>query len=127
LNQLRVTKTLLKPTRIENAATPGVPDVIFFDQKGLFHFVELKFTNSNKVNLSPHQVSWISTHSAGSVWVLVKKQPDRRTPKEFEIFLFHGRDVVDLRMDGLDKVEPAYHGHGADTDWREIFRLISGT
>ena len=71
------------------------------DQLGAFHFVELKYTTTNKVDLRPSQVAWLTRHGKGSCWVLVKKQP---TPSDVaEIYLFKGSDAVDLKMDGLER------------------------
>jgi hypothetical protein len=58
-------------TRLETWAMPGVPDVVLCDEGGHFHFVELKATPSNSVELRPHQVSWLSRHKHASTWVLV--------------------------------------------------------
>ena len=63
----------ISSTRLETWATPGIPDVLLCDEKGKFHFVELKATAGNAVDLRPHQVAWLSNHKNASVWVLVKK------------------------------------------------------
>ena len=63
----------LKSTRLETWAMPGVPDVLLCDEQGDFHFVELKATGGQAVELRPHQVSWMSTHAHASVWILVRK------------------------------------------------------
>jgi phosphoribosyl 1,2-cyclic phosphodiesterase len=90
------------------------------DEKGSFHFVELKATAGNAVDLRPHQVAWLSNHKNASVWVLVKKLQTKNEPEQ--IFLFHGRDAVDLKLEGL-KVEPVLH-QKEKFDWEDIFRLI---
>jgi Holliday junction resolvase len=63
-------------TRIETWATPGVPDVDICDERGLFHKVELKVADGNKVELRPHQVAYLTRHQHASVWILVKKGVD---------------------------------------------------
>lgn len=107
-------------TRLETWATPGIPDVLLCDENGKFHFVELKATSGNAVDLRPHQVAWLSTHKNASVWVLVKKLQTKNAPEQ--IFLFHGRDAMDLKLEGL-KVEPVIH-QKEKFDWEDIFRLI---
>jgi len=99
---------------------PGIPDVLLCDELGSFHFVELKSTAGNAVDLRPHQVAWLTNHAHASVWVLVKKLKSKT--KDEQLFLYAGGDAMDLKMEGL-KVEPLYHAEGA-FDWEEIFSLI---
>lgn len=108
-------------TRLETWALPGVPDVLFCDERGDFHFVELKATAGRAVELRPHQVSWLSNHARASVWVAVQKLETKNEPKQF--FLFHGSKAVDLKMEGL-KVEPDFHAVWPP-DWEAVQGLIS--
>tara|TARA_Y100001973_G_C5180250_1_gene324425 strand:+ start:249 stop:560 length:312 start_codon:yes stop_codon:yes gene_type:complete len=100
---------------------PGVPDVVLQDDKGRFHFVELKATGSNAVDLRPHQVSWLTKHGHGSVWILVKQQTSKM-PKA-KLYLFGGTDAVNLKMEGLTSVE-SYAEQESPFDWEEILHLI---
>lgn len=93
----------LKATRLESWALPGVPDVLLCDEHGQFHFIELKVTKGSAVDLRPHQVSWLTTHGEASVWVLVRRLKTKND--DDQIFLYRGRDAIDLRMTGL-KNEP---------------------
>jgi len=117
---LKKSSRKIASTRLETWATPGIPDVLLCDENGKFHFVELKATSGNAVDLRPHQVAWLSTHKNASVWVLVKKLQTKNAPEQ--IFLFHGRDAVDLKLEGL-KVDPVIH-QKEKFDWEDIFRLI---
>jgi hypothetical protein len=110
-------------TRIETWATPGVPDVDICDERGLFHKVELKVADGNKVDLRPHQVAYLTRHQHASVWILVKKVLTLKD--DYELFLYHGRQAVDVRMDGL-KTRPVLHLPGCD-DWTPIFETIAPT
>ena len=110
-----------KNTRIETWAMPGIPDVLCCDENGKFHFVELKATSGNAVDLRPHQVAWLTTHSHASVWVLVRKLQTKTKPQM--IYLYPGKDAMDLKMEGL-KVTPVYEGEG-EPDWEKIMGLIS--
>jgi hypothetical protein len=110
-------------TRIETWATPGVPDVDICDERGLFHKVELKVADGNKVELRPHQVAYLTRHQHASVWILVKKGLTLKD--DYELFLYHGRQAVDVRMDGL-KTRPVLHLPGLD-DWTPIFETIAPT
>ena len=109
-------------TRIENWVGSGIPDLLMCDQLGAFHFVELKYTTTNKVDLRPSQVAWLTRHRHSSSWVLVKKQP--KPTEVAEIFLFRGADAVDLKMEGLDKVRPEVRCK-QPFKWDKIFHLIS--
>jgi hypothetical protein len=115
-------------TRLETWAMPGVPDVVLCDEGGHFHFVELKATPSNSVELRPHQVSWLSRHKHASTWVLVLRTAGRGTrtnknPTPASISLYPGSDAVDLKWYGL-RVDPVYRSEG-EVDWDRIFDLIS--
>ena len=59
-------------TRLESRVTHGVPDVLLLDHLGRWHLVELKTTERNKVDISPHQVAFASKHARGSCWIAVK-------------------------------------------------------
>jgi hypothetical protein len=77
---------------------PGIPDVLLCDDSGLFHLVELKATAGNAVDLRPHQVAWLSRHAEASVWVVVRKVATEIRPQK--MYLYHGRDAMDLKMAG---------------------------
>ena len=111
-------------TRLETWAMPGVPDLLVCDEQGNFHMVELKFTKSNVVELRPHQVSFLSKHKHASVWVLIKKQA--KNTDNPEIYLYHGRQAVDLRMEGLAQTEPVCKME-QPVDWEKIWGLITST
>ena len=106
---------------METWALPGIPDLLVFDELGKFHFIELKATSGNAVDLRPHQVAWLTNHSHASVWVLVRKLKTKTKPEM--MFLYHGKDAMDLKMEGL-KVDPLYCSDGA-FDWEKIMGLIS--
>lgn len=117
--------TKTKATRLETWAMPGVPDVVFGDEHGRLHFVELKSSSGKAVDLSPHQVSWLDSYGrlGCSVWILVRKAKTKTLPAE--LFLFRGTDAVRLKMDGLDAVEPVWHAVGKPFDLTEALDLIS--
>ena len=110
----------IKSTRLETWAMPGVPDVLLCDEKGFFHFIELKATGGNAVELRPHQVSWLTNHSHGSAWVLVRKVKTKTLPQR--VYLYPASDATDLKFEGL-AVDPIYFEEG-EPDWEKILGLI---
>ena len=106
-----------KLTRLETWSLPGVPDVLILDHKSTLQLVELKYTRTNAVRLSPHQVSFLSSHADGLVWLLVKKDPIS-APAQY--FLYRGEAVVDVAMKGLT-VTPYFLGESMDS----VIALIS--
>lgn len=114
-------KRKLLLTRIENSVGAGIPDLLICDEQGTFHFVELKFLTSNGVTLQPSQVAWLSRHHHSPTWILIKKQ--NKPTDDPELFLYPARAAVDLKMDGLQAVEPIHHQIGK-FNWDMILDLI---
>ena len=83
--------------------------------------VELKYITGYAVSLRPHQVSWLSKHSNSSSWILVKQQ--KKSEDKSKLFLFHARDAIQLKMEGLRAVEPEYSCEQA-FDWTKVFEKI---
>ena len=117
--QLRTAAKKVRPelrlTRIENSVGQGIPDLMICDERGLFHFVELKFCKANAVRLSPHQISWLLRHRHSDSWILAKQGRDK-------VFLYHACQALELKQTGL-KLEPAYEGK-VPFDWNTILGLI---
>ena len=94
--QLRVNTPEVLWTRIENRHGGGIPDL-----NGLYDgrdfWVELKITTTNKVRLSPAQISWHYNRGlyGGRSFILVKNT------KTKEIKLFNNTDVRKLALEGF--------------------------
>ena len=86
----------------------------------MFHFIELKFVKANAVNLSPHQVAWLTRHKHSSSWVLVKKQNNSDT--KAELYLYKADQAIDLKTNGL-KTKPVGTWK-APFDWENLWGLI---
>ena len=84
-------------TRLESWASLGVPDLLGYTDSHGFFTVELKVKSSNKIRLSPHQISFHYTHQTNS-FILVK------TLDPLSYKLYAGSAVRDL-SDGK-QVEP---------------------
>jgi len=57
--------------RLENLSLSGTPDLLGYNNSGVFFTVELKVTKSNKVRLSPHQIAFHVKHPRNS-FILVE-------------------------------------------------------
>jgi hypothetical protein len=80
--------------RIENLAVPGTPDLLGCNNNGVFFTVELKYTKTNKITFSPHQIAFHVKHPRNT-FILVL---DARclTPK-----LYEGSRIRELVACGL--------------------------
>ena len=80
--------------RIENLAVPGTPDLLGYNNNGVFFTVELKYTKTNKITFSPHQIAFHVKHPRNT-FILVL---DARclTPK-----LYEGSRIRELVACGL--------------------------
>ena len=92
--------------RIENWALPGTPDLLGYPASGNFFTLELKFTKSRKVQISPHQVAFHTKHKKNT-FVLVACAPKLGTCR-----LYPGARILDLATSGL-KLEPLCAGWDA--------------
>ena len=88
--------------RIENLAVPGTPDLLGYNNNCLFFTVELKYTKTNKVTFSPHQIAFHVKHPLNT-FILVF-DASCRLPK-----LYEGKDIKDLVAGGL-KLGPRVQG-----------------
>ena len=81
-------------TRIENTSVSGTPDLLGYNASGRFFTVELKVARSNKVRLSPHQISFHITHPKNS-FILAKHLASR------DVKLYEGSKICLLDACGL--------------------------
>ena len=88
--------------RIENLAVPGTPDLLGYNNNCFFFTVELKYTKTNKVTFSPHQIAFHVKHPLNT-FILVF-DASCRLPK-----LYEGKDIKELVAGGL-KLGPRVQG-----------------
>ena len=81
-------------TRVESWSSFGFPDLVGYTEKAGFFTIELKVTKSNKVALSPHQISFHVKHPT-KTFILIQTR-DACSPK-----LYPGAAVQDLAACGL--------------------------
>ena len=92
----------IKWTRIENTSSLGTPDVLGYNNNGIFFTVELKVTKTNKITISPHQIAFHLIHPHNT-FILVKALLSK------EVKLYEGSRIKDLVACGL-KLEPCSLG-----------------
>ena len=81
--------------RIENLAVPGTPDLLGYNNSGHFFTVELKYTKTNIVSFSPHQIAFHVKHP-DNTFILVL---DTRSKNEK---LYEGKKIRELVACGLE-------------------------
>lgn len=91
--------------RIENLSVPGTPDLLGYNNNCTFFTVELKYTKTNKVTLSPHQIAFHVKHPTNTFIIVL--DASLMLPK-----LYEGKDVRELAACGL-KLEPCVTGYDA--------------
>ena len=89
--------------RIENLSVPGTPDLLGYNNNGVFFTVELKYTKTNKVTFSPHQIAFHVKHPHNT-FILVLDACSM-LPK-----LYEGKDIRKLVAWGL-KLEACCSGY----------------
>ena len=80
--------------RIENLSVPGTPDLLGYNNYGVFFTVELKYTKTNKITFSPHQIAFHIKHPTNT-FILVL-DASCKSPK-----LYEGSRIRDLAAGGL--------------------------
>jgi hypothetical protein len=88
-------------TRLESWSSFGVPDLLGYNNLCGFFMVELKFTQSNKIKFSPHQILFHTTRTERN-FILVEQalRASRSTLK-----LFASSEINNL-LKGIDKAVP---------------------
>ena len=92
--QVKKNITEISWIRIENLAVPGTPDLLGYNNNGVFFTVELKYTKTNKITFSPHQIAFHVKHPHNT-FILVLDARDM-VPK-----LYEGKDIRELAACGL--------------------------
>ena len=99
-NELKRITPQIRWTRLENTSVLGTPDLLGYNTHQHFFTVELKVTKTNKVRLSPHQISFHIRHPKNT-FILVKTKAD--------CHLYSGNQVRELFENGLS-VKPIVRG-----------------
>ena len=100
--QVKRNLTEIQWTRLENISVPGTPDLLGYNNNCHFFTVELKYTKTNKVTFSPHQIAFHVKHPLNT-FILVL-DACLKVPK-----LYEGSCIRELAACGL-KLEPRTQG-----------------
>lgn len=101
-------------TRLESYINFGVPDLLGYNNLCGFFMVELKFTQSNKVKFSPHQILFHTTRNERN-FILVE-QALRASSSSLK--LFSSSEINNLII-GIDKAAPL-----AVDDYKLITKIL---
>ena len=80
--------------RIENLSLLGMPDVLGYNNSGVFFTVELKIARVNKLKFSPHQIAFHVAHPHNT-FILAEALGPRL------VKLFHGSRIRELEACGF--------------------------
>ena len=103
--------------RLESRVNLGVPDVLACSDSGAYLTLELKVTSSNKVNLSPHQISYHVQRETAPAFILVKRAFQKH-PRKSELYLYAPDQVRALAENGL--VVLPLLSFGSPVDWSKV-------
>jgi len=111
-HELKGIKNKISWTRLENRSLLGTPDLLGYNNRGIFFTVELKVTKSNKIRFSPHQISFHVKHNLNT-FILVACSPDPQLVR-----LYPGSRILELVDLGV-KLEPLACGLDSCVGWFE--------
>ena len=101
-------------SRLESWSSFGVPDLLGYNNLCGFFMVELKFTQSNKIKFSPHQILFHTTRIERN-FILVEQAI--RAPRS-TVQLFASSEINNL-LEGIDKAAPL-----AVDDYKLITKIL---
>ena len=81
--------------RLENNTLLGTPDLLGYNNSGVFFTVELKVTKGNKVRFSPHQIAFHVKHPNNTFILVEALGPGT-------VKLFRGSQILELEACGLE-------------------------
>ena len=101
-------------TRLESYINFGVPDLLGYNDLCGFFMVELKFTQSNKIKFSPHQILFHTTRIERN-FILVEQA---LRASQSTLKLFSSSEINNLII-GIDKAAPL-----AADDYKLIEKIL---
>ena len=116
-NLWKLEKNSWSVLKIDTFATRGIPDLLIRDPENNWQFVELKVTQTRKVRLSPHQVSFFTRNKDTRSWVMV-------LDKSESIFLYKASQILDLQKEGLNEQPLGGFWEQPYVDWESVFNAL---
>ena len=113
---LKKNTPLIQHTRLETYINLGVPDCLSYNNLCGFFMIELKYTTTNKVRFSPHQILW-ATQKTKRNFLLLEHAPPRGPSL---IKLYESKSIEGLLLDHRE-VKPL-----AVNDWALIQNKLIG-
>ena len=113
---LKKNTPLIQHTRIETYINLGVPDCLSYNNLCGFFMIELKYTTTNKVRFSPHQILF-HTQKSKRNFLLIHHAPPRLPSS---IKLYESKSIEGLLLDHRE-VKPL-----AADDWQLIQNKLIG-
>lgn len=112
-------------TRIESRAGLGIPDMLIaLHPEGSFVMLELKVVQKGKkVNLSPHQISFLIKHSTLNAPVFVLVQHKIVGDRLNYLSLYKGESAIELFERGID-APFLLRCEAGSADWEEIRKRL---
>ena len=96
-NKLKEATPQIIWNRIENLSLPGMPDLLGYNNSGVFFTVELKVKKGRKIRFSPHQIAWHVQHPKNS-FILAEALGPRAVDR---YQMFRGSRIIELDASGL--------------------------
>ena len=111
---LKKNTPLIQHTRLETYINLGVPDCLSYNNLCGFFMIELKYTTTNKVRFSPHQILF-HTQKSKRNFLLIHHAPPRLPST---IKLYDSKSIEGLLLDHRE-VKPL-----AVNDWQLIQKIL---
>tara|TARA_R110002096_G_scaffold227890_2_gene417264 strand:+ start:27 stop:479 length:453 start_codon:yes stop_codon:yes gene_type:complete len=103
--------------KIDTFSTRGIPDLLIRDPENNWQFVELKVTQTRKVRLSAHQVSFFLRNKDTRSWIMVQDKAE-------SVFLYKASQILDLQKEGLNEQPIGGFWEAPHVDWCKIFGAL---
>ena len=112
-------------TRLESRVGLGIPDMLIaLHPEGLFVMLELKVVQKGKkVNLSPHQISFLIKHSQLGAPVFILVQHKLLGGMSNYLSLYKGGQAIEVFERGID-APFLLRCKSPSADWEEIRKML---
>lgn len=116
-NLWRLEKNNWSVLKIDTFATRGIPDLLIRDPENNWQFVELKVTQTRKVRLSPHQVSFFTKNKDTRSWIMVQDKAE-------SVYLYKASQILDLQKEGLNEQPLGGFWEAPYVYWGRVFEAL---